>query len=196
MVAAKRGRKGRKKIALSPAIRAQVEDLLQLARYLNQEDTPAQLRSTHFADLKNFALSLMNARSQAIAAVDAARDVPYPQIPPEVREHFNALADDAPLYYVIPPLRPKDASKHFMTIGGSKAILLGSDVPQGIWTALLADYLGNPQRDRLRRCRTCNRWFVDRTKNHSARCCSKKCTIAYSNALRKRKKQTKAGEGA
>jgi predicted RNA-binding Zn ribbon-like protein len=53
------------------------------------------------------------------------------------------------------------------------------------------EYFNNPARDRLRRCPhpcpKCRGWFVDTTRNKSARRCSRECTIAWSNSQRKKK---------
>jgi hypothetical protein len=57
--------------------------------------------------------------------------------------------------------------------------------PRAEVVALLKDYLMNPQRDRLKRCRQCSRWFVDGTRNKSSLSCSRVCTIKWSNAKRR-----------
>lgn len=80
----------------------------------------------------------------------------------------------------------------YAPFGIDTSILLRMSTVQGWAVAWLADFLANPYRTRLRRCPICRRWFVDETRNRSAQRCSRKCTIAWSNALRKSKGREQA----
>lgn len=118
----------------------------------------------------------------------------YPVIPNDAAIRFNELADETPLYYMADAtgaVRRKDAN--YLVIGVTADAEDGEMLPwmhlrtpaaQGVWVAWLAGFLINPRRDRLRRCQTCRRWFVDETRNLSARRCSRVCTIKWSNSQR------------
>jgi len=182
---------GRKKgKALGAAVRAQLGAIRSLARDLNAESRPIRGSGATDADGAHFAGQRDEIRPAAQAVVEATLSAPYPKVSDDAAQRFNALADQAPLHYVAGLWRPEDAGQHFITIGGGHAVLQRSATPQGVWVALLADFLINPQRDRLRRCPVCGRWFVDATRNRSARRCSRKCTIVWSNAQRDQKAQT------
>jgi hypothetical protein len=184
-------RRGRKKgKALGAAVSTQLEGLRNLARDLNSEGSPGgdPVPGT-FADAANFATRAAEARREAAAVIEATFGTSYPKVPDDAAGLFNTLADRTPLHYVAGLWRPEDAGQYFITTGGGHAVLLRSSTPQGVWVALLADFLTNPQRDRLRRCPVCRRWFVDETRNRSARRCSRTCTIAWSNAQRGQKRK-------
>ena len=54
----------------------------------------------------------------AAAIIEAALGQTYPDVPPAAAERFNAMADKAPLHYVVGAWRPEDA-KHFFFTSGS-----------------------------------------------------------------------------
>jgi len=80
--------------------------------------------------------------------------------------------------------------------GHSKTILELDLEPLGqrghVAGLLLTWYWMNPHRDRLKRCQRCERWFVDSSRNKSARRCTKACTIAWSNGQRSRPARKRA----
>lgn len=130
------------------------------------------------------------------AVVDAVLGTPYPAaVPTEAAQRFNALADGTPLYYVAEleggEVRPDDMAFRFAFSDREHLqwVYLQSPTAQGVWVAWLAFFLDNPQRERLRRCQSCRRWFVDETRNKSARRCSRACTIAWSNRQRGQRKK-------
>lgn len=162
-----RARKNRK--ALGGVISAQLEELTYLARELNGEVAPGG-----DADLV----------ASAAAVIDAAASAAYPDVSNDAAERFNALADGTPLHVVVGPHPPiTEGRRHFITFGTTR-VYLSTRSAAGVWVVKLARLFVNPQRDRLRHCPICRRWFVDETRNRSALRCSRKCTIAWSNAQR------------
>jgi hypothetical protein len=66
---------------------------------------------------------------------------------------------------------------------------LASPSELGWLVAALAAVLNSRHRDRLRRCPICGLWFVDLTRNKSALRCSRKCTITWSHAQRRKRRK-------
>ncbi len=180
-------RRGRTKgKALGAALRAQLKGLRHLARDLNAQGTPGgDPVARSIPDAASLWIKADQARRDAAAVIEATRNIAHPKVSGEVVRLFNALADEAPLHYVL-GWRPKDAGQFIITIGGG-AVSVRSSTPRAVWVTLLADFLINPQRDRLRRCPVCKQWYVDQTRNRSALRCSRKCTITWSNAHRSQK---------
>jgi hypothetical protein len=127
------------------------------------------------------------------AVVDAVLATEYPRISREAAELFNALADEAPVYYMADATGEVRAKDEDFLVIGVKADAHDDALPwmhirtktlEGMWAAWLMEFIVNRQRDRLRRCQQCRRWFVDETRNKSARRCSRECTITWSNAHR------------
>lgn len=183
MVARRRRRTRQRGPALGDFISAQLPELQELARQLNG------VTATHPGrDEWPERYQAVNALADdAAAIIKAALGRPYPDVPPAAAERFNAMADMAPLHYVVGGWRPEDA-KHFLFTSGSLSVYLRTNSGRGAWVIELARFLVNPQRDRLRRCPACRQWFVDETRNKSARRCSRKCTITWSNAQRAKKR--------
>jgi hypothetical protein len=126
-----------------------------------------------------------------VAAAVLARD--YPAISPEAAARFNALADEAPLSFMADAtgaVRPEDAD--YLVIGVTDTsdfeslpwVHIRAKRAEGIWAAWLAGLIVSPYRDRLRRCQQCGAWFVDLTRNKSARRCTRACTITWWNKQR------------
>ena len=136
---------------------------------------------------------------EAAEVLEAAEGSPYPSVPSLAAERFNRLAapvalrfhagparDDAPSRLFIRPVPEVELGLHAAEGGAAtdrgltaRAVLVG-DLAYG--------YFLNPERARLRRCAWCRRWFVDGTRNRSARRCSPPCTIAFRNRQRPTKK--------
>jgi hypothetical protein len=138
----------------------------------------------------------------ATAAFDATSGFRVPVfIPPQAVEQFMALQEGLIFSYTI--LRPEPQPQTPAALHGvGWPVMLEPRSPRPLEEAevmatycrgiavrtLATGYFGNPARDRLRRCPQCQRWFVDTTRNKSARRCSPDCTIAWSNAQRVKKR--------
>lgn len=102
-------------------------------------------------------------------------------------KRFNRLAEEAPvtlqiLEMELPKWGAKGARRHTQpTIGVSENPMAGLLLTP-LWWALQT-----PALNRLRRCPQCSKWFVDRTRNRSAKRCSKRCTWAWWNRPRRRR---------
>jgi hypothetical protein len=92
---------------------------------------------------------------------------------------------ERPRWQLLNPRRPEGESKLVLEVG------FVSTGPSGAIVTTLADYFSHSRRDRLKRCTTCQQWFVDLTRNKSALRCSRSCTIAWSNAQRPRRGKTR-----
>jgi hypothetical protein len=122
------------------------------------------------------------ALARGVAVVEAALGSRYPAIPTAAAEAFDALANGQPLEYTI---RRRPLGALLIRLDHRTQMHLSSPSEHGLMVVWLAMYFMHPFRERLRRCQQCARWFVDRTRNKSARRCSSACTIAWSNAQRK-----------
>jgi hypothetical protein len=125
---------------------------------------------------------------EVAAVLEAAEGSPYPTVPSLAAERFNHLAEQASLRFHAGPAVPGSPPGVFLQPVPEVAVGIHSAPGQsapGFWAFALAyGYFMNPERDRLRRCAVCRRWFADVTKNRSARRCSRACTIAWSNKQR------------
>lgn len=126
----------------------------------------------------------LEARETAAAVVEALGNVRYPMVSEEAAGLFNDLAAKTPMHYSVGLWAPEGTRPQYAFLGTSDAVVLRSHTPQVLWLGLLVDFFKNPHRDRLRRCPVCARWFLDETRNRSARRCSRRCTIAWSNTQR------------
>jgi hypothetical protein len=118
----------------------------------------------------------------AAAVVDALGESEPPHISRQAAERFNALVGDASFRY---------KATSWATLGMPERLLdthwgtgQYSTTPGASIAIALSAFFSNPQRQRLRRCQQCARWFVDETRNRSQRRCSRACTIAWSNKQR------------
>lgn len=100
----------------------------------------------------------------------------YPEIPIAAIAPFNALAAGLEHHYEAIRFDRTGRIGVFPIFSGRHMLV-----------AMIETYVNNRQRDRLRRCPQCARWFVDRTRNKAAQRCSRACTIAWSNAQRPKK---------
>jgi hypothetical protein len=120
--------------------------------------------------------------ARGVAVVEAALSSRYPAIPVAAADAFDALASGQPLEYTI---RRRPLRARVIRLDHRTPMHLSSPTEDGPMVVWLATYFMSPERERLRRCQQCARWFVDLTRNKSARRCSSACTIAWSNAQRK-----------
>lgn len=139
---------------------------------------------------------------EATATFDATSGFRVPFIPPAAVEGFMQLQAGLIFSYTIMGVTPQPHTPAALHgVGVEVEIepypLRPVEDPEafsmfcrGIAVRTLATgYFANPARDRLRRCARCPRWFVDTTRNKSARRCSKECTIAWSNGQRAQKRK-------
>jgi hypothetical protein len=197
MVSRRRKAIAARRKALGDFISRDVDPLKDLAQYLNgdrwiharADGTPANPGESSDRD------QALAAAAEAV--IDVLLDAPYPEVPKDAATRFSALARGAELRYVADPdgaVHPGDGFRlSFSDREHLQWVLLETPTSRGVWSHWLAHLLDNPQRERLRRCQQCRRWFVDETRNRSARRCSRACTIAWSNSLRTRSADPKKG---
>jgi hypothetical protein len=164
---------------VSDFIKEQLVGLVNIARKLNGD-----LDET-LTGRPEWRAAAEQARAQGIAVVEAALGAPYPTIPRGAVDAFDTLAAGHPVEYTVRRINLR--GPWVLNIDHRTRISLVGQSAWGIMAAWLAFYFMNPQRDRLRRCQQCSRWFVDMTRNKSALRCSRACTIAWSNAQRDKK---------
>jgi hypothetical protein len=171
----KRGRKraSKKNKALGSFIIARLEPLRELAAFVTS--VPKGV--------------LAPLGGEVAGVLEAAEGSLFPAVPSLAAERFNRLAAEATLrFHAGPPvpgflgpvcIKPTEAEIGILTAEGRG---VGA---RAVWAFQLAyGYFMNRERDRLRRCAVCRRWFVDATRNRSARRCSRACTILWSNKQR------------
>lgn len=83
---------------------------------------------------------------------------------------------------LVPLVGPKLKEHHDTNIG------MTTPAEGGALVKAVVDYFLNPERDRLRKCAVCHRWFVDLTRNKSQLRCSPPCTAAW--WTRRRRKES------
>jgi hypothetical protein len=178
---------GRKKShALTGVTRRDVGRLESLAHLLNGDrwrrgdgEIPAECREHR------------EVASDVIAAIQAR---PWPEfLTNEAATRFNALARGAPVefraYDEVASVDPADLPFH-VSFQESKTkpfgnVTMATASPAAVWALWIALYVDNPQRERLRRCPVCRRWFADTTRNRSAEHCSRSCTLVTFNQSRR-----------
>lgn len=127
-------------------------------------------------------------------------------LPAGVVERFNELAAEVPLVVVaggpeINPRLPKqlrlpdDRQPYHVKIfdralGGRRSVVartwLVARDSRGHVVAALRDFFSAPERDRLKRCPQCARWFVDLSKNKAKARCSVSCTAKWWSRARRK----------
>lgn len=126
--------------------------------------------------------------SEVAGILEAAEGTAYPAVPNVAAERFNRLAERATLQFHAGPPVPDFPGRAL--IRPTSEVEIGILVAPrqggtGLWAfQLVYGYFMNRERDRLRRCAVCRHWFVDATRNRSARRCSRACTILWSNKQR------------
>jgi hypothetical protein len=199
MISRRAGRGRKKASALRSFTRQELAPLGALAAYINGDDpllNDPLLDATHGLRTGGPLASgrrddvIGRLRNSAAAIVTSVLSMPYPTVPKDAAERFNDLAARAPLYYVA---ERDDGARRAEHIGDFQIaehegapVRLHTKTAQGLWALRLMVFLNNRHRDRLRSCAQCHRWFVDVTRNRSARRCTRKCTIAWSHAQRRR----------
>ncbi|MBI4636283.1 MAG: CGNR zinc finger domain-containing protein [Candidatus Rokubacteria bacterium] len=103
-------------------------------------------------------------------------------VPPRVVRRFNELAVGSPVRLVL--AEALIGGRHRVTWPGVDWL----DVPGFVVRLLWFDYFQNPEWPRLKKCEypPCGHWFVDATRNLSARRCSARCTNRTWNRGRRR----------
>jgi predicted RNA-binding Zn ribbon-like protein len=190
--------------ALGDFISRQLGELRAFADYLNDEPRPYGGRpglddaetDTHIREVtQGLYRAWETAREVAIAG--AGRAV----LPPTALPLLRALAEGTPVTYrfgvkgqlegrdawAMTHLDPTQAHLRVPSTRPDLYLELASpSVSLAGFIHVLA-YVQSPHRERLRRCQQCRRWFVDETRNASARRCSRECTIKWSNSQRTKK---------
>lgn len=178
MVLRRRGGRRKKAPAISDLIRREAQDLEVFARLLNTQ------WATNEAPLPWTPLDAQIGRDLA-AVIEAAAELPYPFVSRRAGAGFAALAEAQSFRYHVLELPPQPHTPANLRQHGVVWVrLYGSDDGHGLAAQMLDRFFQNPARARLRRCQQCPRWFVDTTRNKSARRCSRECTIAWSNSQR------------
>jgi hypothetical protein len=158
--------------ALTLGIQTSLRPLERLARYLNGDDPLLTDQA--------FLLNPTKPRGPATRSIMAT-----PEFREVRREADRRLAEELggfvrQVQCVPYPECSRETTRQFehWTSRGPRG------VGDALWAMTLAEFVGNPYRDRLRRCENprCRRWFVDATRNHSKECCERACTIKVSNA--------------
>jgi hypothetical protein len=126
---------------------------------------------------------------------------PFTELPPSAVEKFEALAKGVVFEFrvwlfphpdgreaslrvyngihrdqyvsLVPVVGPEFMRMHDTNIG------MTTPAERGPLVKAVVDYFLNPERDRLKRCAVCKRWFVDETRNKSQLRCSTSCTVAW-----------------
>src|SRR5437867_4509807 len=169
----RRRRTPRKKpVAVSDFIREQLVVLVNLAHLLNGEvarrnrAVQAVLGPVLGAWRPEWAAEEQEATTQAAAVVEASLGTEYPTIPPAAAAAFDELAAGQPLEYTVRKINLR--GPWLIRPDYRTPIYLVSKSARGRMAVWLSSYFRNPQRERLRRCQHCSRWFVDMTRNKSA----------------------------
>jgi hypothetical protein len=162
----RRGNRKRKVPGVGDAIRRELRELERLVRALNTPQSGEVVQPI----------------VEAVAEADDAGGPPPPFIPPAAAAVYNEVTKDFSFRY--------RANQAILSPRWPGVALLQPVVshPAARIIPLLNSYFENPERGRLRRCAQCGRWFVDGTRNKSARRCSRACTVAWSNAQRPRRR--------
>lgn len=134
---------------------------------------------------------------QVAAVIEAAAVVPYPGVPRRAAALFAALAEGQTFEYWVHPMEVDKARASAAWLEHGYALVTlrpphvvradgGQDPSEarGFAVLELGRFFRNSARGRLRRCQQCGTWFIDTTRNQSARRCSRACTIAWSNSQR------------
>jgi hypothetical protein len=154
----RRGGRPRQVPGVGEEIRREVQGLAPLAAQLNQPQSPEALRR--------------------IVEATITAGGPPPFIPSAAAQLYNTWAQDFTFRY---RAAPGVESPRWPGVALIQAVI-SDEAARSI--PLLHSFFENPERGRLRSCAQCQRWFIDLTRNRSARRCSRACTIAWSNAQR------------
>jgi predicted RNA-binding Zn ribbon-like protein len=211
MTASRRGPQDRAKVeALGDAIIQQLGGLQAFADYLNYEPTPtppdpgwsAEWVAHHSGVHQELHWTWETARE--IATRSAGRAA----LPETVLSPLRALAERTPVthlfaikrgqrrrqgargqwvdesQWVITSQDPTRARLRLPATRPDVALELESPSASLAGFVHVLAYVQSPHRERLKCCQRCATWFVDTTRNKSARRCSRACTIAWSNKQR------------
>lgn len=126
---------------------------------------------------------------QVAAVIQATAALPYPAVPRAAADLFVALAEGQSFQYRMQPVEWAPTVPAAWRQHGLALVFLEHSDELGYAVLELGRFFRNPARGRLRRCQQCATWFLDTTRNQSARRCSKACTIAWSNRQRNQRKE-------
>lgn len=84
---------------------------------------------------------------------------------------FNQVAQENPITLKFIGLKKKRRIEFDTTVDGSPTGL-------ALWV-LWREYFGRKGWERIKKCRQCGHWFVDRARNRKTECCSPKCTWKF-----------------
>ncbi len=93
-------------------------------------------------------------------------------LPQQVLKHFEELTEDAPVRFTLRSAFIVPHDERGMNV---------YQVARLLWATL-----HYPDRVRLKQCDTCQRWYVDVTKNRKKQRCSESCTHKWWNRKRRR----------
>lgn len=104
---------------------------------------------------------------------------PHPQGREASLDVYNDVHRDQ-YVSLIPVVDPGSLRPHATEIG------MTTPDERGPLVKAVVDYFLNPERDRLKMCSVCRRWFVDETRNKSQLRCSPGCTTSWWTRARRR----------
>jgi len=174
MTSRRQGGRRKKAGALTRVITREALDLVPFTRLLN----------TQWA-----AGDHVQVGNRVAAVIQATAALPYPWVPWPAGEQFAALAAGQTFQYKIWKVQPQDQTPADLRKHGVAWIRLRAADQHGLAAQELDRFFRNPSRDRLRRCQQCARWFIDMTRNKSARRCQRGCTVAWWNSQRTTKRK-------
>jgi hypothetical protein len=156
-------------------------------------------------DLLNGGKGAVADEIRALVEGTIAAGLPGPTIPPGVSPRYRTLAHRYPFVH---STTPPGGSTNPALDGATLPMVRAANVAPGrtahqlaefgrdaVQVAEFAAYLGNPHRDRLRQCEHCRIWFLDVTRNASARRCTRACTRKWEVAQRRNHGATNGGPG-
>jgi hypothetical protein len=179
---ARKRAQGRKRArGLGAVLTRQLRPLRDVADILNEERL-----TLPYPGLRGFppeARARVTAFVEKVIAAMEAGGTRAPYIPEAAGRLFQDIADGVTLRYTTLPGR---SSPETPDVWRNAVIpYLWYSNPWGALLRLLVDYAESAERERLRRCTQCARWFVDPTRNKSARRCSRACTTRWWNQARR-----------
>jgi hypothetical protein len=125
------------------------------------------------------AIRRFDALAQGVTFAYRIWPFPHPEGAVASRRMYEEIHQE-PYVSLLPVFDPSDIGRRDTKIG------MTVSAERGPLVKALVDYFLNPARDRLKRCGTCRRWFVDQTRNKSQLRCSSPCTVAWWTRRRRR----------
>jgi hypothetical protein len=183
-------REDQKNVRRRVRLRGPLQGLQLLADGINAvRDLGQRRQRAHGARRKQLAVQY--------AAWKAAEAILLPALPLSVSDslpqktvrRFNQLAQRVPMSFHLDELEAEEGRSHLSRKRSKRplaqAVFRYADfrgyVLQALWFSLQSR-----MRDRLKRCPQCQKWFVDESRNKSAKRCSASCTWRSWNRRRRR----------